>query len=403
MDQSLKLLKKIYSKKAIIGIVGLGFVGSALGKHTAKAGFLTFGFDIDNAKINQINNLKKKNFQAQFGFRKLLDCNIICICVPTPLITNQKPNLSYLKKACYQIAKNLKVGQLIIIESSVPVGTTRNIVLPILEKSGFIEGVDFYLANSPERIDPGNTKYPLYKIPKVVGGCDKKSLMLATKFYQQFVTKIVPISSLEAAELSKILENSFRLVNISFINELADYANAKGINIREVIKAASTKPFGFLAHYPSIGSGGYCIPVAPFYLLDDAKRSNISLKVLKASSQVNNLRPEQILKKAKEVLNSKNGLDRIKILIVGVSYKANSNITHGSVALKFWNLAEQMGAQISYHDPFVPTINNKVSVQLTLEVLTEQDLVVIAIAHSNLPYATLLGAKKPIIDTCHIL
>lgn len=423
MKSVINLIKKIESKEAKVGIVGLGYVGSSVAEASVDAGFDTLAFEIDLEKIKEQNKDKKSKLKATNDWSKLSTRDIICICVPTPLNQDNTPNFDIIKQAATTISKYLRKGQLISTESSLRTGITRNLILPTLEKSKLKAGKDFFLVTSPERIDPGNKKYKLANIPKVVGGIDKNSLKIAKSFYSRLTNKVVPVSSPEAAELTKLLENIFRFVNISLINEISDYAKGIGVNIREVISAASTKPFGFLPHFPSCGIGGYCIPVLPYFLLDDAQKQNLPLNIIKSATLVNESRPKQIIdrginllkmgEKSKSINNKKysKSIDHLisikkkktKIFLVGVSYKAGSNDSRESAALKVWKAAEKMGAEISYHDPYVPFINNKQSMPLNKKTLASHDLIIITTPHKNISYKTILNSGKPIVDAYNIL
>ena len=400
-----RLSKLIKSKKAKVGIVGMGYVGTALSEACYKGGFSILGFEIDPEKIAKINNLQKKNFQATEKIERLQECDIIAICVPTPLDEYNRPNLSILTKAASDISLNLKKGQLVILESSVAPQTTRNVLYPILTVGSSLKGSDFFLAFSPERVDPGNGKFNVTNTPKIVSGIDEKSLKLATLFYSSFVEKVYPVSSLEAAEMTKVLENVFRLVNISLINEINQFTKSIGVDIWEVIGAASTKPFGFLAHYPGPGAGGDCIPVLPYHLLEAAQKNNVSLKVVEAAAAVNEAQPQKVSQKAIEVINGKfvkNGHNP-KVLIVGVSYKEETSDIRQSPALKIWKDLEKSGMDVSYHDPYVGRINGSVSKRITSKAIAEHDLIIITTAHKKVPYRTLVRSKKPLIDTKNIL
>lgn len=425
-----KLLQKITNKQAKVGIMGIGYVGGAIAEAAAEYGFETLLFDIDPQKIIQINDQKKVNLTASNNWELLSQCDVICVAVQTPLYKNKTPNFNFVKNAVSTVATYLRPGQLIIIESSLSLGITRNLALPLLEASGLKPDEDFFFSFSPERIDPGNQKYRITNIPKVVSGVGKNSLKAVSQFYGQFIQQIVPVSSLEAAELTKLLENTFRFVNISFINELADYANQFNVNIKEVIAAAETKPFGFLPHYPSGGIGGYCIPVLPYFLLNGTENSKVSLSIVKAAAKVNETRPQKIIEDGLKLLdksllpisigaeksdqNSKtiyhtiNLLQTVekqnpKILLIGVAYKIGTSETRESVALKIWQLAEKMGANVSYHDPYIPTINNKTSTPLSETTLGKHDLIIITTPHKEIDYETIIKSKKPILDTTHFL
>ena len=254
MDHALGLSEAIQDRGATVGIVGVGYVGSALAEATTSAGFPTIGFDIDQKKVASINRRKSKRLTATTDMSRLARCDVICVCVPTPIFPDKTPDLRSLENALEKIATYLRRGQLIVIESSVATGATRNFVVPILQKTKLQEGLDFFVAFSPERVDPGNKIFTMTTIPKIVAGLDQRSTELAVRFYRQFIQHVIPVSSPEVAELAKLLENSFRLINISFINELAIYARSLGVDIWEVLAAASTKPFGFLAHHPGPGA-----------------------------------------------------------------------------------------------------------------------------------------------------
>lgn len=407
MHATSSLFKRIIKKQATVGVVGMGYVGGALSAATSSAGYPTIGFDIDEELVANINSQKLSNLLVTTNKQLLISCDIVCICVPTPVKKDNTPNLSFFESAVREVANALTAGQLIIIESSVTPGTVRNLALPILEQSNLKVSQDFFLGFAPERIDPGNKKFFFYNIPKVVSGFDKTSLKLTARFYGNLVEKVVNVSSIEVAEMTKFLENVFRMVNISFINELSDYAKAKDIDIIEAINAASTKPFGFMPHYPGPGVGGDCIPTLSYYLLDDAKRVKIPLRMVDAAMQVNEERLKKITEKVANIINHKsNGEAKSKkprVLIVGVAYKAGSNNIRGSVSLKVWEQVEKMGAEISYHDPFVPRVNGHYSIPLTRENILENDVIVITTDHSNIKYEELVKFKKPIVDARNVL
>lgn len=395
------LIKKIESLQAKVGVVGLGYVGSSVANAAVNAGFNTLAFDIDLQKVAKQNN-KKSKFLATNDWKKLAACDVICICVPTPLNKDKSPNFNIIKGAATTIAKFLRPGQLISTESSLGIGVTRSIILPTLERTNLKVGKDFFLSTSPERIDPGNKKYEFSNIPKVVSGIEKKSLKVATKFYSLLTTKVIPVSSPEVAEFTKVLENTFRFVNISLINEVSDFAKKIGINIREVVSAASTKPFGFMPHFPSCGIGGYCIPVLPYFMLDGASKHNINLDIIKSATKVNETRPHQIINTGLKLFNELTG-KKTKVLLIGVSYKAGSSEVRESVALKLWELAEKNGAKVSYHDPYVTAINNISSLPLTKKTIANHDLIIIGTPHQDIEYKKIIDSGKPIVDAYHIL
>lgn len=399
-DNYFSLKELIRSKRAKVAIIGIGYVGQALAKASAKAGFATVGIDISLQAISQLKDLKIKGLKATGDYSQVKNCDIICICVPTPVSLSNRPDLKIIKNVCRKLSKYLRSAQLVIVESSVSPGTTKNIIGKLLERSGLTCGRDYFLAHSPERIDPGNKFYTIANTPRVVGALNSQSIKLAVNFYRHFVKKVYPVSSLEAAEMTKILENTFRLVNISLINEIAEYAGAVGLNIWEVINAASTKPFGFLAHFPGPGVGGGCIPVVPHYLIHAAKAQKVHLKITKAALKINELQPTKVAQKAISVINGKTNP---KALIIGISYKPESADIRNSAALKIWEDLEKEGVTVAYHDPHVPHINGYKSTKLSARIVKNHDLIIIATDHKNINYQTLIESKKPLIDTRNVL
>lgn len=442
------LAGKIKDKSAVVGIIGMGYVGKALADLTTEKGFNTIGFEIRQNRANVINKEGNKLLHATTDFAHLQQCDIILICVQTPVDGQKRPDLSYLQGAAKRVAQNLRKGQLIITESSIATGTTRDVVLPILRESKWSEGKDYFVGYSPERVDPGNTKFKLQDIPKIVSGMDENSLTLVALFYKQIMTTIVPVSSLETAELTKMFENTFRLINISLVNEMKEYAESRGIDMWEVIDAASTKPFGFLAHYPSPGVGGHCIPVDPYYIYEDAKKRGVNLTMIEEAGKINDKQPLKIVERAVELLNMKSqtlpqsltikeashfpstlgriplgyqlrkflpmigqkgGASRIassdskkKVLLIGLAYKPNIDDLRESPAIQIWDLLEKAGYAVSYHDPYIPVFKGKKSVKLTTAEIQKYDLSIIITNHSNIDYAKLASAKRPIIDTRNV-
>lgn len=397
------LKNKIKQKTVLAGIVGIGYVGSALAEAASDAGFRTIGFDIDQRKVETTNGLKKKNLSATSDMSILSRCDIICICVPTPVYEDKTPDFRYMKAAARSVAKTLRRNQLITLESSVNPGATRTIILPILEATGLRAGKDFFLSFSPERIDPGNKQFRITDIPKVVGGYDEVSRDLSVAFYSQIIKQVIPVSSLETAELVKILENTYRLVNISLINEVSEYAKAIGVDMWEVISAAATKPFGFQAHYPGPGAGGHCIPVDPYYLVEDAAKLGINLRIIKQAGKTNDRQPKKVVKKTLEILKQTNGKKKEhKVLLVGLSYKPDIDDVRESPALKIWELFEKRGITVSYHDPYVSQMNGSTSVELSKETISDHDMIVITTNHSRVSYDKLAKYNTPIIDTRNV-
>jgi UDP-N-acetyl-D-glucosamine dehydrogenase len=398
-----RLLKKIDQRSARVGIIGMGYVGSALSELVVKAGYDTVGFVRRIAKADRIDQQGIKNLKGSIDTSLLRTCDIILICVQTPIHEDKTPDLSFIEAAVQEIADNIGKDQLIVIESSYAPGTTRNIALPILEKTGRQVGSDFYLSFSPERVDPGNIHFSLNQIPKVVSGIDQPSLEVATAFYASIIDQVVPVSSMETAELVKIFENTYRLVNISLVNEVTEYAKAVGLDMWEVIAAASTKPFGFMPHYPGPGIGGHCIPVDPFYLVDQAKSMGIKLDLVEAAGKVNDAKPERVVEQTVEIIERYNGqrTDH-KVLLVGLAYKADIDDTRESPALKIWRLFEEKNIGVSFHDPYVSEMNGAKSVELSAENIRDMDAIVITTNHTNIEYQKLAEMEKPVIDTRNV-
>lgn len=395
------LKKKISNQTAIVGIIGIGVVGRSLSKIVASSGFKTIGFDIDERKVTTVSKQKHKNLTATSNFSYLSNCDVICICVPTPLTRKNKPDFSFIKKSTETIFGNLRDGQLIILESSICVGATRGLVYKKLKSSAKKDNKKFFLAYSPERIDPGNKKYNIVNTPKIVSGIDKESLILAKVFYKTFTKKVIIASSLETAELAKLFENTFRLINISFVHEIASYAKSLDLDIWEIIRLAKTKPFGFLAHYPGPGVGGHCIPVDPYYLLNtqNSKRSNLSL--VKQALFINKVRPHEIVRYANHLI-PKTGKKRI-VLFIGISYKPDVSDIRQSKALVIWEILEKNGWKVSYHDPLVESYNGKKSVKLSKNYINSTNLVIITTNHSSINYSVFAKSKTLIIDTRNAL
>lgn len=397
------LVDRIDRKKSKIGLIGIGYVGAAIGEGAARAGYTVIGFGRRQGPVDMLNKRGIQGFSATTRFEDLADCDIVCSCVPTPVNEDKTPDLEPIITSTKQLTKILRKGQLIVIESSIAPGMTRSVVLPILNKSGLVPEKDYFLAYSPERIDPGNPQYSFSDIPKVVSGYGEKSCQLAYEWYSRIVTRAHKVSSLEAAEFSKILENTFRLINISLINELQTYADAIGVNMWEVVQAASTKPFAFLPHYPGPGIGGHCIPVDPHYLRQDAEQRGIRLSMIEAASNVNDNQPKTVAKKSLSIIHKhKSNGEKPRILLIGITYKPDIDDLRESPALRIWSYLTKQDAVVDYHDTHISEYNGKKSLPLSPEVLSSYDLAVIVSNHSNIDYSLLHDAGIPILDTRNV-
>jgi len=417
------LKRKINSKKAKIAVMGLGYVGLPLAVNFAKKGYRVFGVDKDEDRISRIQkkqnyildisdcDLKKVidngSFSATLDFEILKEMDIIIVCVPTPLKRKYTPDVSYIMGAVKVLRKYLKKNTLVILESTTYPGTTRELIKPELEKSGLKVGKDIYLSFSPERIDPGSKKYDVTTIPKVVGGMTKTSGELTRLLYKKIIKTIHLVSSCDVAEMSKLLENSFRIINVGWINEVAMMCHKLGIDIWEVIEAAKTKPFGFMPFYPGLGVGGHCIPDDPLYLYWKAKQYGFSSKYIKLSADTNLYMPEYAVERLKDILKrKKKRLYKSKILIEGVTYKKDVLDLRKSPSLTLIKLLEKEKAQVDYYDPVVPYLEiagiHKKSVKLTKETLSRYDCVIIAVDHTKVNYNLILNSAKCIFDIKNI-
>jgi len=404
MNYANQLSKKLIEKNAVIGIVGIGYVGGALAKGASDAGLDVLGFTRNQIRAEAINDQKLPNFTATTDIALIATCDVICICVPTPVHEDKSPDLVPLIGSLQNTAKHMKKGTLIIIESTVAPGTTRNIALPILLLSGLKPEKDFFLSFSPERVDPGNKTYTHRNTPKVVSGLSSESTILTQEFYQNFVETVVCVSSPEVAEMSKILENTFRLVNISLSNELLNYTNKLGIDLWEVINAAATKPFGFLPHYPGPGIGGHCIPVDPFYLLDDATKRGVRLGIIEEAGTINTAQPGKVVNRTLDIIKQTNGVKKTHTaLLVGLSYKEDIEDRRESPSLRIFELLQEQKVTVSYHDPYNPEYNGMSSVHLTQLNIQDLDIIVIVTPHSNIDYQALISYERPILDTKNAL
>lgn len=418
------LARKIGDRSARVGVIGLGYVGLPLVVEMAKAGFQVTGVDIDGGKVESINAgisfvpdvtsetllplVTEEKIKATQSLAALESLDAISICVPTPLRKTKDPDLSYIVAAVEALRSHLRPGQLLILESTTYPGTTEELVLPILEKSGLKVGKDFFLAYSPERVDPGNRTYNTPNIPKVMGGVTPNCTRLATLYYQQFIERIVPVSSTKSAEMVKLLENTFRSVNIALANEMALLCDKLGINVWEVMDAAKTKPFGFMTFYPGPGLGGHCIPVDPYYLTWKARMNGFEPRLIELAGQINSQMPAFTISRIGNALNElQKSLKGSKILVLGVAYKRDTNDIRESPALEILRGLHEKGATVCYSDPYVPSVvlNGKStkSINLSPEILQSMDCVVILADHSTFNCLMIANHSSLIIDSRNML
>ena len=418
---SLDEIKSMIDRREFrVGVVGLGYVGLPLAVEFAKAGFHVTGFDVDQKKVDLLNDgksyipdvsqdtlgelVKDGLLDATTDFSRIKEMDGIIICVPTPLSKTKDPDMRYIQSATHSIAGNLREGHVISLESTTYPGTTDEFVKPILESSGLKVGRDFFLAFSPERIDPGNKKYQVKNTPKVVGGVEPNSTEIVSYLYSKVIDKVVPVSSAKAAEMTKLLENTFRSVNIALVNEFAIMCQILGIDVWEVIEAASTKPFGFMPFYPGPGIGGHCIPIDPHYLSWKLKTLNYNARFIELASEINTNMPRYVVQRVADALNEfEKSVKGSQILVLGVAYKKDIDDTRESPALDVIKLLENKGADVKYNDPYVPELflNGKTrnSVELTEKLLQDVDCVVITTDHSDYDYNWIVENSKLVVDT----
>ncbi len=420
------LIESIQQKEALIGVVGLGYVGLPLCREFVRGGAKVLGFDVDDFKIKSIKAGKtyiehipdetltemtgSGRFSATTDFAKLSKPDAILIAVPTPLDKYRQPDLKYVVTSCQQIAEHLRPGQLIVLESTTYPGTTRDVMLPILEEgSGLKAGKDFFLAYSPEREDPGRTNFSTKTIPKVVGGLDKKSLKIATEIYALAIDEPIPVSSCEAAEACKILENTYRCINIALVNELKMLFDKMGIDVWEVIRAAETKPFGFKAFYPGPGLGGHCIPIDPFYLSWKAQEYECPTRFIELAGEINVDMPNWVINKTMHALNDRcKAMKGSKVLLLGLAYKPDVDDCRESPTFKLWDLLAERGAKVDYHDPHCPSVPSMrefpqyagvKSKKLTPAMLASYDCVLISTDHKKVDYNFVVKHSQMVVDT----
>jgi UDP-N-acetyl-D-glucosamine dehydrogenase len=423
------LIARFRDRGAAVGIIGLGYVGLPLARTAAQRGFRVLGFDTDRAKVDLLNHggsyirhidpaslapLRAQGcFAATDDFSRLGEVDAILLCVPTPLTRQREPDLSFVVSTTASVAPHLRPGQLVVLESTTYPGTTREVMLPILEGSGLRSGADFFLAYSPEREDPGNPDFATADIPKVVGGDGDEALRLACALYDQIVARTVPVASLEAAEAVKLTENIFRSVNIALANELKIVFEAMGIDVWDVIEAAKTKPFGYMPFYPGPGLGGHCIPIDPFYLTWKAREYGVATRFIELAGEINTAMPRRVVDKTAAALSEHCGraLNGARVLVVGVAYKKNVDDTRESPALKIMELLEKAGAEVAFHDPYLdeipptrehPSLTGRCSTALSAAALAAVDVALICTDHDAVDYHLLVESCPLIIDTRNV-
>ena len=414
---------KVATRQARVCVVGLGYVGLPLAVEFAEAGFPVLGIDIDSAKIAglqagrshvqdvshetvarlSVNSPQAGKVFSTTSFDVLAEADAVSICVPTPLNKEKSPDVSYILAAAREVSARLRRGQVVILESTTYPGTTRELLLPMFEETGLRAGDGFNLAFSPERVDPGNPEYGIRNTPKVLGGITESCLKAALALYATIIDRLVPVSSTGAAEMVKLLENTFRAVNIGLVNEVAIMSDKLGLDVWEVIEAASTKPYGFMSFYPGPGLGGHCIPVDPHYLSWKLKLLNYNARFIELAGQVNSSMPEYVVERVVRALNEdRKAVNGSKVLLLGVAYKRNVNDTRESPALDIYKLLADRGADLSYHDPYVPELRVEgiaaCSVDLTNERIASADCVLIVTDHSQVDYAAVVGKARLVVD-----
>jgi UDP-N-acetyl-D-glucosamine dehydrogenase len=413
------LAEKIRSRRARVGVVGLGYVGLPLAVEFAKAGFSVTGIDISEDKARRVNAgdsyigdipsstlgplIEAGKLRATADFSAALELDTINICVPTPLRKTKDPDMSFIVSACQEIAHHFHAGMLIILESTTYPGTTDELVLPMLNKSGLEVGQDFFLCFSPERVDPGNPKYQTVNIPKVVGGCTPACTEMGRLFYAQALEHVIPVSSTQVAEMVKLLENTFRMINIGLVNEMALMCGRMGINVWEVIDAAATKPFGFMPFYPGPGLGGHCIPIDPFYLSWKTRQAGIEARFIELAGYINGQMPHFVVDKVQNALNDAGKpVKGSRIHVMGVAYKRDIDDVRESPALDIMLLLQRRGGVVSYHDPHVPKLRLDGEELQSSEDFTA-DCTVIITDHSAFDYKRLVDSAPLIVDTRNAL
>jgi UDP-N-acetyl-D-glucosamine dehydrogenase len=415
------LKKKIVERTATVGVVGIGYVGLPLAVEKAKVGFSVTGYDRNPIRVDQIRQglnyirdvndrelaeaVESRKLDATTDFSSLGSCDCIVICVPTPLTINKEPDVSYIKNVAGEIARYLRPGQLVSLESTTYPGTTEELLLKALLASGLKVGEDFFLAFSPERVDPGNARYTTKNTSKVVGGVTAACLEVAVCFYEQTIQNVIPVSSPRVAEMTKVFENTFRAVNIALVNEMALLCDRLGISVWDVLDAAATKPFGIMRFDPGPGVGGHCIPLDPFYLAWKAREYDMNVRFIELAGEVNWSMPYFVREKLVRALNATNrSLKGSEIFVLGVAYKRDIEDWRESPALKVMNILRKDGARVDYHDPHVPSFTDGSgemwhSIPLSKEVIERADVVLILTDHSSIDYKRVVESARLIVDT----
>lgn len=420
---ALTLKNRIIDKTAVIGVIGLGYVGLPLAVEKAKVGFRVYGIDQNQSRVQMVNEGKNYigdvadselkelalsgKIKAFSSFNILPECDVIVICVPTPLTISRDPDISYIENVTNEISKYLRFGQLVTLESTTYPGTTQEVILPMLEAGGLKVGQDFFLAFSPERVDPGNQRFTTKNTSKVVGGVTPFCIDVAYNFYSQTILEVVPVSSPAVAELTKVFENTYRAVNIALVNELMMLCDRMGINVWEVIEAAGTKPFGIQTFHPGPGVGGHCIPIDPFYLTWKAREYDFHTRFIELAGEINIEVSYYVVSKVTEALNRlRKSVNGSKILVLGVAYKKDIDDIRESPALKIIDQLMSKQAHIAYHDPYIPHVRphlevklNLDSVDLTTETISDADCVLIITDHTHVDYELVVRHAKVVVDT----
>lgn len=430
MSASLEQMRaRIDGRDLVVGIMGLGYVGLPMAMIAVEAGYTTIGFDIDTARVEQINRgvtgirhidgaalldpIATGRFQATADMARLAEADAILIAVPTPLNRNREPDLSYVADSAKAIAATLRPGQLVVLESTSWPGTTTEIVHPILAESGLTAGQDYFVGFSPEREDPGNASFDTRTIPKVVGADDEGSLDLMVRLYGSLVNEVVPVRSSATAEAVKLTENIFRSVNIALVNELKLIFEKMDVDVWDVIEAAKSKPFGFMPFYPGPGLGGHCIPIDPFYLSWRAREFEVATRFIELAGEINTAMPRHVIARLTEALDrsAARGLNGARLLIIGMAYKRNVDDMRESPSLKLWELAQERGASVDYHDPFIavlpptrayPHLSDRRSQPLSAESLAGYDAVIVSTDHDTIDWRMIAEHAKLIIDTRNV-